>query len=192
MRNPYRFSFDSQTGHLIVGDVGQDTREEVDDITAGGQGNYGWPYKEGTSTNTFWTTPGGFTSIAPIAEYQNSAPNNGGGDAVIGGFVYHGSLMPQLDGKYIFGDLDGAAGGVGKLMYTDPAGGGQIFELKYDLTNGGASPASINSQLYGFGEDSNNELYALFANGQILHFVPEPTCIATLAPMLVLLIRRRA
>ncbi|HEX3358012.1 MAG TPA: PQQ-dependent sugar dehydrogenase, partial [Tepidisphaeraceae bacterium] len=192
MRNPYRFSFDSVTGHLIVGDVGQDTREEVDDVTVGGAGNYGWPYKEGTSTNSNWTAPGGFTSIAPIAEYQNSAANNGGGDAVIGGFVYHGSLMPQLDGKYIFGDLDGAAGGIGKLMYTDPAGGGQIFELKYDLTNGGASPASINSQLFGFGQDSNNELYALFANGQILHFVPEPTCIATLAPMLVLLLRKRA
>src|SRR6202042_3701860 len=79
MRNPYRFSFDSANGHPIVGDVGQDTREEVDDVTTGGQGNYGWPYKEGTSTNPFWTAPNGFTSIAPIAEYQNSAPNNGGG-----------------------------------------------------------------------------------------------------------------
>lgn len=102
-RNPYRFSFDSATGQLWVGDVGQSNREEVDTVTNGS--NYGWPFREGTRDNSAdagRTTPAGFTSISPIGEYTH-----GDGIATIGGFIYHGSDIPALDGKYVFGDLGG-------------------------------------------------------------------------------------
>jgi len=197
MRNPYRFSFDSVTQKLLVGDVGQDSREEVDNITNGG--NYGWPYREGSNTNSNWTAPGGFTSIAPIAEYRNhtSGSPTGGGNSVIGGFVYRGTRLSQLVGKYVFGDLSGGPNSsgttnqVGRLFYTDSNGGGSIFEFQYDLTGGGTSPVGINAQLWGFGEDANHELYAMFSNGQILQMVPEPGSVGLLVTGLVIAGSRR-
>jgi glucose/arabinose dehydrogenase len=162
LRNPFRISFDRSTGELLAGDVGQSQREEVDVITNGG--NYGWVFLEGTRNNTAdsgRTLPSGFTSIAPIGEYTHAD-----GDAVIGGFVYRGSLIPGLNGKYVFGDLQGTAG-TGRLFYIDAAGG-TISEFQYDTTGGGINPPSA---LYSFGEDANGELYALFDNGQVSKLV---------------------
>ncbi len=183
LRNPYRISFDRATNLLYAGDVGQGSREEVDNITNGG--NYGWVYREGTiATPGGRTAPGGFTSIDPIAEYTH-----GDGDAIQGGFVYRGSAIPALVGKYVFGDYQGTSN-LGRLFYMDAAGG-TISEFKYDLTNGGASPSTINSQVFGFGEGANGELYALFANGQILQFVPEPGTASVLLIASVTVLRRR-
>jgi glucose/arabinose dehydrogenase len=100
LRNPYKFSFDSATGKLIEGDAGQNTVEEVNQITKGA--NYGWPTKEGeflfnrtTGTVTPTISPGSPAGLTdPLLEYDH---NNG--TAVVGGFVYHGSLLPELDGK---------------------------------------------------------------------------------------------
>jgi glucose/arabinose dehydrogenase len=180
LRNPYRFSFDSATGQLFAGDVGQNNREEVDIISNGG--NFGWPFREGTRDNSGdfgEPTPAGFSSITPIAEYTH-----GDGQAIIGGFVYHGSAIPQLDGKYVFGDL--GVNNVGRLFYMD-ASGGTISELNYN-TIAGVAPSSL---LYSFGEDQNGDLYAMFANGQILKFVPEPDALAAIVLLLPLLRRRR-
>lgn len=186
LRNPFRMSFDSQTGKLYAGDVGQDAREEIDEIISGN--NYGWPIREGSLGNSPWTTPSGFNSVAPIAEYLNNGGGaTTGGNATIGGFVYRGSEIPALFGKYVFGDLNGGPNSIGRLFYTDPAGGGPIFELKLDPS--GLTLPGINSQLYGFGEDANHELYAYFANGQIVRFVPEPAL--ALAAIPILLVRRR-
>ncbi|HZZ29775.1 MAG TPA: PQQ-dependent sugar dehydrogenase [Pirellulales bacterium] len=165
-RNPYRFSFDSATGALWVGDVGQSNREEIDTVTGGG--NYGWPFREGTRDNSGSngsgrTTPGGFTSIAPVGEYTH-----GDGEAIIGGFVYHGSLIPALQGKYVFGDLGGTSGATGRMFYMDTTTGA-ISEFNY---LGSTVPTS---NLYGYGQDSNGELYALFSNGNIVALVPEPS-----------------
>jgi glucose/arabinose dehydrogenase len=163
LRNPYRFSFDSATGALWVGDVGQSNREEVDTVVNGG--NYGWPFREGTRDNSAdagRTTPMGFSSLSPVGEYTH-----GDGIATIGGFVYHGSDIPVLDGKYVFGDLGGASGATGRLFYMDTTTGA-INEFKYQ---GSVTPSS---NLYGFGEDQNGELYALFSNGSILAIVPSP------------------
>ena len=183
MRNPYRFSFDSATGKLWVGDVGQGNREEVDTIVNGG--NYGWPFREGTRDNSGdagRTTPGGFTSLAPVGEYTHSD-----GIATIGGFVYHGSLIPALAGKYVFGDLGGPSGGTGRLFYMD-TGTGVINEFKYQ----GAGPPG--SQLYGFGQDTSGELYAMFGNGNIVRLVPEPSSLtlALLAAPAWMLWRRKS
>src|SRR5205085_5404649 len=113
LRNPYRMSFDPATGKLWAGDTGQDNIEEIDVIQRGG--NYGWHEKEGTflfhpglpfspedSFVTRGTVPG---VIDPVAEYDHTAPQGEvNGEAVIGGYVYHGSAVPQLDGRYVFGD----------------------------------------------------------------------------------------
>jgi len=130
-RNPYRFSFDSGGTHqLIVADVGQDNIEEIDKVTKGG--NYGWHYKEGTfafdPTNghvtsdlstvpTNLTDPNGsaITLTDPVAEYDHTQ-----GIAIVGGFVYRGSLLPQLQGKYVFGDFSRSFGAPsGRLFYLD-------------------------------------------------------------------------
>jgi len=103
LRNPWRFSFDPFTGDLLCGDVGQGSREEVNLIQRGG--NYGWNYAEGSLA--FGMFPPGFTDIKPIAEYQRpgvSMELERQGYCVIGGVVYRGSRMPELFGKYIFGD----------------------------------------------------------------------------------------
>ncbi|MGA2286565.1 MAG: PQQ-dependent sugar dehydrogenase [Dehalococcoidia bacterium] len=96
LRNPWRFSFDSATGDLWAGDVGQDKWEEVDRITAGG--NYGWSIMEGLEC---YRTPNcdetGLT--LPRAVYGHDV-----GCATIGGYVYRGAAMPELQGWFVYGD----------------------------------------------------------------------------------------
>jgi uncharacterized repeat protein (TIGR03806 family) len=97
-RNPWRFTFDSATGELWVGDVGQSAREEIDLVQKGK--NYGWDFREGfipgPNTNP---VPAGVVFTDPVLDYP---PTDG--KSIIGGVVYHGSQLPELAGKYIFGD----------------------------------------------------------------------------------------
>jgi glucose/arabinose dehydrogenase len=185
LRNPYRFSFDSATGNLYLGNVGQSNIESVDVITNGG--NYGWPYFEGTRNNqadTGRTAPTGFTYTTPISEYTHND-----GEAIIGGEVYHGSALPSLDNDYVFGDLGGPSSGntIGRLFYT-PSAGGTISEFNYDPS--GLVPSS---NLYGFGSDQSGNLDAFFSNGDILQLstVPEPTSLALLITAALPFLRRR-
>ena len=96
-RNPWRWSFDSQSGQLWLGDVGSHTREEINRVVAGG--NYGWRCYEGTLQTALTcgtpTTP----LQAPVAEYVHPI-----GVCVTGGFVYHGTAIPALAGRYVFTD----------------------------------------------------------------------------------------
>ena len=98
-RNPWRWSFDSQGGQLWLGDVGSHAREEVDRVVRGG--NYGWRCFEGTMQTTLNcgtpTTP----LLPPVAEYVHPT-----GQSVVGGFVYHGTAIPALAGRYIFADYN--------------------------------------------------------------------------------------
>lgn len=97
LRNPWRFSFDTVTSNLWVGDVGQDNWEEIDVIERGG--NYGWNVREGA--HCFSPAIGcADTFIEPIAEYDHSL-----GWSVTGGFVYRGSAISELSGWYVFGDF---------------------------------------------------------------------------------------
>jgi glucose/arabinose dehydrogenase len=183
LRNPFRMNFDRGTGNLYIGDVGQGDREEVDLVrpTDGGN-NYGWPFLEGTRDNPNYTQTGAGT-VVPIGEYTDAD-----GVSVIGGFVYRGqTLQPSLQGKYIFGEYRGAAAQGGRLFYMD-ALGGIISEFNYDTTGGGITPTGF---LYGFGEDGNGEIYALFQNGTVAKLVPEPAALPLLGLTLLLGVRRR-
>jgi glucose/arabinose dehydrogenase len=99
LRNPWRFSFDSASGDMIVGDVGQDQQEEVDFIPAGsGAGaNYGWSVWEGDRRNKPGTAP---HAIAPTLV----ASHSDGYCAIIGGYVVRDRSLPSLYGRYLFGD----------------------------------------------------------------------------------------
>jgi glucose/arabinose dehydrogenase len=113
-RNPWRFSFDST--NLYCGDVGQVQFEEVDLVTKGG--NYGWSTFEGSNSPASGVNTNGqpvpVNPIYPVIAYAHGSTTNQG-NAVIGGVVYHGSRLPQLNGNYIYADE--TSGNVWRLSY---------------------------------------------------------------------------
>jgi glucose/arabinose dehydrogenase len=156
-RNPFRISFDRATGELYVADVGQNDIEEVDIVVAGG--NYGWPLKEGSFPFDMNGDGPGFVTdedlgapglIDPIAEYDHDE-----GIAVVGGFVYRGERIPQLRGRYVFGDFLQPAAGSGRLFNLRPDG--RIGELRLPNEDGGV----LGLRVLGFGQDAAGELYVL-------------------------------
>jgi glucose/arabinose dehydrogenase len=195
LRNVYRFSFDRGGNHdLIAGDVGQNDIEEVDKITNGA--NFGWNTKEGTflfspanngPTGNSPGSPAGLTD--PLLEYDHTQ-----GSAVVGGFVYRGTKMPDLVGKYIFADYASAIGaGGGRLFYADLTTG-QITEFaNYQ------SELPAGSYIKGLGEDQNGEIYVTTAtalgpsgtSGEVFLIVPEPGAVALAAGALLLVRPRR-
>ncbi len=147
-RNPWRMSFDTQTGSLWSGDVGQDEREEINVITAGG--NYGWKLFEGTFCFSGDCNDSGL--IEPAFEYNH----NGNDQSITGGHVYRGSQTPSLAGKYIYAD------------FID----GRIWAL--DATqNNPNNTLLLNSSLNisSFGVDNDNELYFCAFDGAIYRLV---------------------
>ncbi len=153
MRNPWRFSFDSETGILYCADVGQNAREEIDIIEKGK--NYGWNTMEGIacySPSSGCDTTG---LTFPIKDYTHSV-----GNSVTGGYVYRGQSVPSLKGLYIYGDY--VSGRIWALRYNGTAVTKDTMLLD--------SPYSISS----FGVDEENELYVLtFSSGRIYKFQPE-------------------
>ncbi len=155
-RNPWRFSFHPDTGDLIVGDVGQNEIEEIDIVHAGG--NYGWNLKEGTFrfdpatgtvNNDMTALPAGL--IDPAAQYDHDD-----GITVIGGFVYRGSAIPELWGRYVFGDFSsGFFLADGRLLYADLSTG-----LIREFTIG-VDDRNLGLYVKAFGQDADGELYLL-------------------------------
>lgn len=140
-RNPWRFSFDRNTGEMWGGDVGQGTIEEIDKIEKGK--NYGWPVMEG---NICFKPPTGCdpTGLEPPAYVYPHTE----GTSVTGGYVYRGSALPDLVGKYIFGDYT-----VGRIYSLEGTPG----QMKATLLNTGGRKPSISA----FFEDADGELYAI-------------------------------
>ncbi|MGH2711700.1 MAG: PQQ-dependent sugar dehydrogenase [Actinomycetota bacterium] len=145
LRNPWRFSFDRSNGDLWIGDVGQSQREEIDrQTTSTGGDNYGWDGYEGTLV---YEQPLPEDVVPPVHEYGGEL-----GASVIGGYVYRGSLIPALQGAYVFGDFYNPQ--VRALVPVD--GGFEEVPL-------GLSVANISA----FGEDAAGELYVLSLSGQV-------------------------
>ncbi|MPZ18270.1 MAG: CHRD domain-containing protein [Luteitalea sp.] len=155
LRNPFRFSFDSRTGRMYIGDVGQNDIEEIDIGVAGG--NFGWRIKEGSfcfdpnGTEpgfVFACRPGDLPDdlIDPIAEYDHDE-----GVAVVGGFVYRGNRIPALKGRYVFGDFAGPTGG--RLFFLHRNNRIREFQL--------ADKEMLGLSVLGFGQDTRGELYVL-------------------------------
>ena len=157
LRNPFRCSFDRQTGDLWIGDVGQDTREEVDFAPVGQGGlNFGWRPREGTiATPTINETPV-TPATDPLVDYDHSI----GVNAVIGGYVYRGSAIAGLQGTYIHADYGSAR----FWALTQSAG---ALASQQEITSQ-INPGNRATAISTFGEDANGELYyADYAAGKI-------------------------
>ncbi|MBL7662368.1 PQQ-dependent sugar dehydrogenase [bacterium] len=151
LRNPWRFSFDRKTGVLYAGDVGQNRVEEIDIIERGA--NYGWNIMEGMFC--FKPEKGCLREKLkmPIQQYARKS-----GTSIIGGYIYRGKKIPELTGKYLFGDFTG-----GMIWTLTPNANDQWSRA--DLI---AAPGMISS----FGEDQAGELYVLGYQGNVYRIDP--------------------
>jgi glucose/arabinose dehydrogenase len=172
LRNPYRFSFDRSNGDLWIGDVGQNTWEEINHEPSANRGgrNWGWDVKEGPDCvrNDAAKTPkcNDASLSDPIHTYRNE---EGTGCSVTGGYVYRGADIPAAQGLYFFGDFCS-----GRVWALDPSDA-DVDECTDDL---GAAGGAFG--LVGIGEDGDGELYLVHrgssqvdtANGTIHKLVP--------------------
>ncbi|MCH8344209.1 MAG: PQQ-dependent sugar dehydrogenase [Planctomycetes bacterium] len=178
LRNPWRNSFDRETGDLYIADVGQNAREEIDyqPAASGGRENYGWDCKEGTacansvSPDCVGTVNGCScgdpTLVNPIHQYTHAV-----GFSITGGYVYRGCAIPSLHGTYFFADF----------VIT------HIWSFSFDGTSvsnfvertSELSPSSDGiavNQIASFGEDAAGEIYIVdrggTTTGQVFKIVP--------------------
>jgi uncharacterized repeat protein (TIGR03806 family) len=138
-RNPWRWSFDRGSGELWLGDVGQNSWEEVDRVTVGG--NYGWRCREGAHAFNSTCGSNAGSSIDPAAEYSHAQ-----GVSVTGGYVYRGSAIPALVGRYLFGDF-----ATGRIWHIARDATAQVMTAGFD------SGLSISS----FAQSPDGEVYVV-------------------------------
>ncbi len=153
LRNPWRFSFDPATGDMYIGDVGQDTWEEIDYLPAGSPGgtNFGWNQMEGLHPYK-GSNSAAFT--APVINYSHAE----GGCSVTGGYVYRGKALPAWDGVYFYGDYCS-----GKIWGLLKSGSGWQSQHLFD------TGLSIST----FGVDESGELYLAWYGGGIYKLVKQ-------------------
>jgi glucose/arabinose dehydrogenase len=156
LRNPWRFSFDRQTGDLYIGDVGQGSREEVNVVAsgAGGGQDFGWDDMEGTDCyedSNCASNP----ALRPVLDF-----GHGSGCAVTGGYVYRGSAIPAIQGMYFYSDY--CTGFVRSFRFTG-SGITESFEWDNLRRSGGVTS---------YGEDGRGELYIMTESGRLFRFVP--------------------
>jgi glucose/arabinose dehydrogenase len=147
LRNPWRFSFDRETGDLWIGDVGQGAWEEID-VARDGEGglNFGWNVMEGAHCYQSEACPEDGLTL-PVTEFGRDL-----GSVVIGGYVYRGEAFPVLEGAYLFANF-----------------GGPIFAID-GATSTLVAPApvgQVDGSIAAFGEDTDGELYAASLGGTI-------------------------
>jgi len=158
LRNPWRYSFDRQTGDFYIADVGEGTLEEINvstSETGRGRGfNYGWNTMEGTDCFPIGSACNSSGLALPVVEYTH-----GEGCSIIGGYVYRGAAIPILQGTYFYGDL--CSRFVRSFRYVN----GQVTQ-HFDWAS--LQPAgSITS----FGEDDDGELYITTLDGALFRIV---------------------
>ncbi|WP_405616994.1 PQQ-dependent sugar dehydrogenase [Streptomyces sp. NBC_01508] len=154
LRNPWRFSFDSGTGDMLIGDVGQSDWEEIDWASgkSGGGENYGWSSMEGTHPFRGGTEPANHTR--PVHEYDRT----GLGCSVTGGYVYRGDAIPALKGQYLYSD------------YCD--GTVRTLKMKNGKVTGQSDLGVTNGEVISFVQDGDGELYVLAIGGAISRIDP--------------------
>ena len=180
-RNPWGISFDRGGKHeLFASDVGQDSFEEVNIVTKGG--NYGWRVREGfhwfnpkTPTKAPEsgpaTGPDGMPFVDPIVEYKNfkAFPKDpeSKGTSVTGGYVYRGKALPQLQGKYVFADWSQTWALPRAVVFAaaPPGGGGDKKWSLETLKLAGQAKPYLDTYIVALGEDAEGELY-LLTNGR--------------------------
>jgi glucose/arabinose dehydrogenase len=158
LRNPYRFSFDRATGDLLIGDVGQENREEVDWISAAAArgANFGWACREGKFAGPRASDPSypcpAVGAVEPLFDYDNP-----GGAVVTGGFVVRDPALAGLVGRYLYADF----------------GGGEIHSLALNLADPDDHSTGLSvPNLSSFGEDAAGHLYAVNLYGnQVVRLV---------------------
>lgn len=162
IRNPWRFSFDSETGQLWLADVGQNAWEEVDIIQGGG--NYGWNFFEGNNAyQNANRAPEGI--IPPVIEYSHAR-----GSSITGGYVYRGNNLPAWKGWYFYGDF---ASGTVWAANVDTINDDNVDNREIMSTGFGISS---------FGVDADNELYILDFSGKVHRIVRDETNSQTQLP----------
>ncbi|MEJ8800652.1 PQQ-dependent sugar dehydrogenase [Pontibacter sp. H249] len=172
-RNVWKFSFDETTDLLLAADVGQGTREEINKVNNGG--NYGWRIMEGSACYTPSSNCNTSGLILPVFDYTHAS---GAGRSITGGYIYRGNLLPELQGKYIYGDYvsgniwaltlnpDGTAGAntlllnagflvssfavdeENELLVLSYGTGRKIFRLSSDAVTGIADELSAYLEVY--------------------------------------------
>ncbi len=194
LRNPFRFSFDSLTGDLYIGDVGEAAQEEIDvvaaeDLSAVDLGqpaplNFGWDVEEGIvcrGPNPASEPPCGPPLLPPVVDYARMDPASPLRRAVTGGVVYRGSRIPSLQGHYFFADLNSK----------------EYWSFEWDPVNGIVGGVVDRSALFrpdqgsidgivAFGTDAQGEIYPIDLAGEV-YLLPEPGAAAMLATAVAVL-----
>jgi len=159
LRNPWRFSFDRQTGDLYIADVGQNRYEEVDvaptAVQRGRGVNFGWNIMEGM--HCYPNDPCTAVGQLPVVEY----PHFGGTCSITGGYVYGGSALPALVGNYFYADFcDGSVYGIRYPGSTNPVNWTSLLSPGPNISS--------------FGQDARGELYILQLDGAVWRIIPRP------------------
>ena len=151
LRNPWRFSWDRETGSLWIADVGQDKREEIDVAAELPDPplNFGWAAFEGSSDPDGRKPAGPGRVVFPVAEYDHDD-----GCSVTGGYVYRGRAVPAMRGRYVYGDVCSGA------LWTLEAGRDRASDIRRE----DEAIEGVSS----FGQDLEGELYAVSLDGRIL------------------------
>jgi uncharacterized repeat protein (TIGR03806 family) len=156
LRQAWKYSFDTATGGLWAGEVGQDLWESVYKIEKGG--NYGWSVNEGSHPFRPERKKGPTPILKPVVEHNHAEFR-----CLVGGYVYHGKKLPDLKGAYVYGDYD--TGRVWMLRYQEKEG--KVTENR--------ELAKSTLRIVAWGQDADGEVYALdFINGGIYHLAPSP------------------
>jgi glucose/arabinose dehydrogenase len=168
LRNAWRWSFDRLTGALVIADVGQSAWEEVDvepSIAAAKGANFGWDMREGAHDYGAATdTPGPSCCTDPVLEHSHDPE---GWSAIIGGYVMRDRTVPELDGRYVYGDL----------------GKGDVYAASLDGGPLDDGPTGMHvDELTGFGEDAAGHLYAVSLDGPVYRIVASPRAAAPPPP----------
>lgn len=171
LRNPWRFSFDRTSGDMVIGDVGQDNREEVDfapspggGVVAGGGANYGWNCREGFIVYPAPAPACGSAAVftEPVFDYQHDDPEDGStfGCSIIGGYVVRDQSLGDLYGRYVYSDF--CSEEIRSLTLPSAAGGRAVDDRSEGLSVG--KPSS-------FGEDACGRLYVASDEGTVYRLV---------------------